>query len=322
MKTNKLTLLLIAVIMLNNIISAQPSSMKTNDATDKIYFTLREKDDQNARIVYYDGKNLKDFKVKEGKSSRGENQPALSKDGKNIAFNTYHFSGWKTAFSKTDGTNIKQIDNSKNYAFTPSFSNDGKWIVYTAHSDGRFGKREIYKIATKGGETKRLTSKARNNYSPSFSPDGKKIAFISTRNAGIYEIFLMNSDGSNQVNFTNYPNNHDSCPSWSPDGKKIAFLSLRGNFLNLYVMNADGSGLKNLTDNQLKSTKAEFVQTLGTVDQFSYMYGTSWSPDGKSIVFVQKDNDIQKLYTINSDGSGLKKLVETKGNQYNPHWAK
>ena len=76
-----------------------------------------------------------------------------------------------------------------------------------------------------------------------------------------------------------------------------------------------------MTNNQ-ETDSNWFEQTANSVDELSYMYGTSWSPDGKSIVFVQKEGDLQKLFVINADGSDLRKLVETKGNQFNPFWAK
>jgi TolB protein len=63
----------------------------------------------------------------------------------------------------------------------------------------------------------------------------------------------MNADGSGQRNLTRsvtYPFASDGAPAWSPDGRKILFVSNRGGNAEVYVMNADGSGLRKLT--QLK----------------------------------------------------------------------
>ncbi|MFP6642604.1 MAG: protein kinase, partial [Candidatus Latescibacterota bacterium] len=66
------------------------------------------------------------------------------------------------------------------------------------------------------------------------SPDGSKIAFVSDRD-GNHEIYVMDSDGSNQTRLTsNYASDYD--PSWSPDGSKIAFGSDRDGFGDIYVM--------------------------------------------------------------------------------------
>lgn len=315
-KAGLLTLLVVLISGYN----ADGQSKNNSNSDYRIYFSLRESEDQNIKIVSYDGQKISQFKVKNGNSARGINKPSVSADGKWIAFNTYQFGGWKTAIAKIDGSSVRQVSESRNYSGFPSFSKDGKWILFYEHENGRNGSRDIYKVRFDGSEKTQLTRNSKHHYSPAFSPDGSKISLVSARDSGNYEIFVMNSDGTNLTNITKH-SNHDANPSWSPDGKKIAFLSIRDNYLNLYTINPDGTGLKNLTNNQENGTNS-FVQTSQSVDELSYMYGTSWSPDGKSIVFVQKEGGIQKLYMINSDGTNVRKLVETKGNQFNPFWAR
>lgn len=288
------------------------------DIEGKIYFSHRASEDENIRIAFYDG-SLNYFKPRNASSSRGENKPSISPDGKLIAFNTYHFGGWKAAVSNIDGTNVRQVTDSRNYSGFPNFSPDGKWILFYEHENGRSGKRNIFKIRVDGTGRQQLTGNSTHHYFPSMSPDGKKVTFSSAREGGNYEIFIMNSDGTGIRNLTQHAN-HDSCPSWSPDGKKLAFLSIREGYLNLYTMNADGSGLMNLTNNQEKGSNS-FVQTAQSVDELSYMYGTSWSPDGTQIAFIQKSGGFQRLFVIGADGNDLQEVVKTKGNQFNPSWS-
>ncbi|AXT20434.1 DUF5050 domain-containing protein [Flavobacteriaceae bacterium AU392] len=308
----------IVIILILNITTTTFAQSKNEKADYKIYFSLRENENKNIHIVSYNGKDFENFKVKKGNSSRGENQPAISNDGKKIAFNTYQFGGWKIAAANIDGTGIKQITNSRNYSYNPSFSKNGQWIVYTEKENGRTGTRDIYKVRIDGKNKKRLTQKSKNNYLPSFSPDGSKIVFMSPREGG-YKLYIMNSDGSNQARIPEKTKAYAyTSPSWSPDGKQIAFISVSQEaVLDLFIMNTDGSNIRNLTNN-----KDKFEITQNNVDELSYMYGTSWSPDGKTIVFALKKNGKQKLYTINTDGSNLKALVNTKGNQFNPYWVK
>jgi len=80
-------------------------------------------------------------------------------------------------------------------------------------------------------------------YGPQWSPDGGKLAFIKD-----YEIWVMNSDGSNKINLTGTATNHDHAPTWSPEGSKIAFVSELRNKGDIFVMNADGTNKINLTD--------------------------------------------------------------------------
>ena len=91
--------------------------------------------------------------------------------------------------------------------------------------------------------------------------------------------------------------NHISSYSWSPNGKKIAFAAVhyRGE-LDIYVIDADGTGQTNLT-----STKTVIE------DQ------PSWSPDGKQIAFTRGDagdvNVAQDVYLMNADGTGRSRLA-------------
>lgn len=314
MKTYKtITCAIISLFLLN--VTALSGQSEVGGSDYNIYFSLREKPDQNIKIMRYDGESLSQYKVQDGRSSRGENQPSVSDNGKFIGFNTYHFGGWKAAIAKSDGTGLQQVDNSGNYSFNPSFSNDGQTILFAQRENGRSGTRDIYTIGINGKGKKRLTKDMRNSYNASFSPDDSKIVFVSSKDLH-YEIYVMDTNGKNLQNISNHPN-HDATPSWSPDGKQIAFISIREGAIDLFLANADGSNLRNLTNNPIA-----FRATADSVDELSYMYGTSWSPDGKSIVFVSLKDGLQKLHVINADGSGLRELVTTEGQQFNPYWVK
>ena len=79
-----------------------------------------------------------------------------------------------------------------------------------------------------------------------FSPDGKKIAFITSR-SGSLQIWLMNTDGSDQHQLT-FSSGTNYFPTWSPDGSRIAFRSDRDGNPEIYSMRADGSDVQRLTN--------------------------------------------------------------------------
>ena len=84
---------------------------------------------------------------------------------------------------------------------------------------------------------------------PRWSADGEKIAFFSARD-GNFEIYVMNSDGTEKNNVTGHPAS-DGAPAWSPSGNKITFHSNRfQNQQDIYVMNVDGSKVTRLTNNK------------------------------------------------------------------------
>ena len=80
-------------------------------------------------------------------------------------------------------------------------------------------------------------------------------------------------------------------PAWSPDGRKIAFLNGRDGNSEVYVMNANGSGQRNLTRNPGNDADP------------------AWSPDGRKIAFVSNRDGNDEIYVMNADGSGQRRLA-------------
>ena len=101
------------------------------------------------------------------------------------------------------------------------------------------------------------------------TPRTEKIAFTSNRD-GNNEIYIMNPDGTGQVNLTKHRAS-DAQPAWSPTGKQILFASNRDGMSDLYLMDADGTNVRKVfKDLKLRSAPA-------------------WSPDGKQISYARDD---------------------------------
>jgi len=183
-----------------------------------------------AYIINADGSNVVNISISEDDNG----WPAWSPDGEKIALRAY-----KDGISGIFVMDIKtgSVANLAKAGFDPSWSPDGTKIAFSR------GKG-IGVINADGTGLGWITDQG--SY-PAWSPDGKKIAFCSEK-SGNWEIYVMDADGSNQVNLTNNPA-HDMDPTWSPDGTRIAFDSDRDGNNEIYVMNADGSNAVNLTNN-------------------------------------------------------------------------
>lgn len=143
-----------------------------------------------------------------------------------------------------------------------------------------------------------LASVTRWDGSASAQPvDLVKIAFISDR-GGTTEVYVMGSDGSNQVNVSPRNTSYDYNPAWSPDGTQIAF-NAEG---EIYAMDADGSNSVNLTKNSVW-------------DQHP-----SWSPDSSQIAFASKRHGNWQIYIMDNDGSHQNRITDNSFNDREPTW--
>ncbi|MFI5071274.1 MAG: TolB family protein [Terriglobales bacterium] len=87
------------------------------------------------------------------------------------------------------------------------------------------------------------------DYEASWSPDGRQIVLISNRHGGM-KVHILDArsegGGSDMWQITSGQNEDDS-PAWSPDGRQIAFVSVNGDISDIFVMNADGSDVRQVT---------------------------------------------------------------------------
>ena len=119
------------------------------------------------------------------------------------------------------------------------------------------------------------------------APATAKIVFTSNRE-GNFEIYIMNPDGSEQMNLTEHRAD-DYDPVWSPTGQQILFVSDRHGMRDLYLMNADGTNVRKV-----------FQKLVGRE------YPT-WSPDGKQFTY-HRFNKLA-IYVASSDGHNEEKLT-------------
>jgi len=184
--------------------------------------------------------------------------------------------------------------------------------------DGKIAFQKVDTIAILDGSTANETiipSEGQVLWVPNWSPDGSKILYVSSI-SGIwdqwisnFDIWVMNSDGSNRVQLTTNPTS-DWMPRYSPDGTKIVYNSYgSGTDIDIWTMNSDGSGQTELT-------------TVINDD-----FGGSWSPDGSKIAYASREgNGIPSIWIMDSDGTNRYQLTPDYGNEeedwdYFPSWS-
>jgi Tol biopolymer transport system component len=148
--------------------------------------------------------------------------------------------------------------------------------------------------------------------SPSWSPAGRKIVFVGGRctpeSAPCLphtDLYTIKPDGTALHRLTRTRVDWDyGSPVWSPDGRHIAFDAEPASDVAIYVMDADGSKLRQLTPN-------------GADD-----YEPSWSPDGRKIAFKQGVGDANgRIGVMNADGSGRRLLTPASDDDLAPAWS-
>lgn len=153
----------------------------------------------------------------------------------------------------------------------------------------RFGGSDLILLDVTGKNITRLTKDLGDVNEPCWHPDGKRLALVVTANgSGLLKLFDIESGKVTSVG--SGPN--DRGPVWSPDGKKLLFTSDRKGAADLFVMDADGSNIVALTnDNGFDADPA-------------------WSPDGKKIAFTSNRTGRFRLYLMNSDGSDVTDVLK------------
>ena len=199
----------------------------------------------------------------------------------------------------------------------PSWSQDGSSLVveaihafdYDASHFWEDYSSDLYvrDAASSGASSWRALTTDRFSKSPSWSPDGKRVAYLTQPTLFSHSrIAVLEVSTGVSVPVTS-AGGWDGPLTWSPDGKRLAFskwVTFVDYLLNneeVFIVNVDGSGLTNVSNNTASD------------------YNPSWSPDGRQLAFVSSrarsvSNPRDAVYVMNVDGTNVQLL--TTGRDY------
>lgn len=229
-------------------------------------------------IVGIDGTGPIDGRLPE----RLGDSPEWSPDGQWIVFHTSQHGNVLTDrdnsviyLMKSDGSQRRCITDTEGYYYGPTWSPDGTHLAFEAD-------HRIYILAIecllRGEECDPEPMFVVEGRSPDWSPDGRRMVYESVDN----DISVVNADGTGKSTTLTVARNSSQGPSrtpqWSPDGERIVFSAYQVDHSDIFLMNADGSGITNLTNGNGSNSHP------------------SWSPDGSEIVFVStRDHSKERL---------------------------
>jgi Tol biopolymer transport system component len=232
--------------------------------------------------------------------------PAWSPDGRTLAFEAERDGTIGVYSVNADGSGRRRLARNGS---APAWSPDGRTLAF-------FSGAKIYLMDADGSEHRPLTNllKCCRKSSLAWSPDGRKLAFLIYRDcAQSCGLYVVRNDGSGLRNLTwklatvsGKDAGAVSDSAWSPDGRKLAFVRLNAGLdrTPIYVVKADGSGLRNLTPKPV-GAQAD----------------PAWSPDGRRIAFVNERDGNSEVYVMNANGSGQRSLTRNPAFDADPAWS-
>jgi len=209
------------------------------------------------------------------------------------------FSTWSIHVFKADGTNLVRLTTEEGvWDSEPAWSPDGKRIAFTRTYPQQNNRKELWLMNADGSNQHYIGVEG---FAAKWSPDGTRFIYTSKR-PDKYEIYTCAVDGTDERQLTDTAAN-ESLPVYSPDGSQIAYCASTGKYnmpeniktFEIYVMKSDGTGVRQLTDN-------DFCD-----------YYPRWSPDGSRFVFNSDRHEANRweVYVMNTDGTNVHRVTNS-----------
>jgi TolB protein len=248
-----------------------------------------------AGTIAYPVFNGKDYDIYFGQADgsgtrlyrKNASQPAFSPDGSRLAFHSWRLDTWGLMTMDVSGRDEILVANFVEDQL-PTWSPDGSELVLLTRREGD-RKSRLVRVGSRQDRAKGVVI-GEGEY-PTIGPDGRLIfrgwgntgSGLRSANINLQDVRVVtDQDG-------------DTAPAPSPDGKRIAFMSRRDGNWEIYLVNADGSGLQRLTEDPAEDGLP------------------TWSPDGRAIAFISSRGGQWSMWAMTPTGSSQRLLFELSG---------
>ena len=224
--------------------------------------------------------------------SGSESEPALSPDGKQVAFvwDGVGRNNFDVYVRLVDGGDALRLTTDPAEDHAPAWSPDGRQLAFRRGT-------AIYLIPALGGVERKLVQFAHGSLDVgplSWSPDGKFLAFSGAEDNGAASIWMVSADSGEHRRFSTPPTGYlaDISPAFSPDGKRLAFIRERDFASHAVVLediNRDGSS---------RGREHE------TTNYDLRIEGAVWQPDGHSLILTIRQGGLRSgLFRLTPGGT-------------------
>jgi Tol biopolymer transport system component len=199
---------------------------------------------------------------------------------------------------------IQQLTNDAASDIRPVWSPDGRYIAFQSNRGGPY---HVYVMEADGANERRLSAGEADDRHPAWSPDGTLIA-VDSGTETIREIFTIEVVSGARRQVTRL-DSVASFPSWSSDAGTISFYGYQGGVLDLWVVNADGSNPRRLTNGLASEQKSQCTFAC---------HVAAWSPDGRRLAFSTAGNS--QVWTMRASDGGDEVKVSPDGDTGRSHF--